>query len=51
MPGNKICPCWEEIKPKNVKTGLPKEKYMKKKIPSDATTAGEYLLIRDFIVC
>lgn len=49
--GNKPCPCWEKVKvEKDPKTGEMKQKLIKMRLPSDATTSGKPFLVRDFIV-
>ncbi|XP_026742733.1 cilia- and flagella-associated protein 251-like isoform X2 [Trichoplusia ni] len=48
---NKPCPCWEKVKvEKDPKTGEMKQKLIKMRLPSDATTSGKPFLVRDFIV-
>ncbi|XP_063821464.1 cilia- and flagella-associated protein 251-like [Ostrinia nubilalis] len=49
---NKLCPCWEKVvMDEDPETGIVRQKLMKKKIPSDATTEGKPIVVRDFIVC
>ncbi|RVE54958.1 hypothetical protein evm_000325 [Chilo suppressalis] len=48
----KMCPCWEKIVTEvDPETKALKQKLLKTKIPSDATTEGKPLVVRDFIVC
>ncbi|XP_045445689.1 cilia- and flagella-associated protein 251-like [Melitaea cinxia] len=48
----KLCPCWEKVVTEvDSEPGQPRQKFLKKEIPSDATTAGKPFLIRDFILC
>lgn len=47
-----MCPCWEKVvMDPDPETGTVSQKLIKKKIPSDATTEGKPIIVRDFIVC
>ncbi|XP_052737715.1 cilia- and flagella-associated protein 251-like [Bicyclus anynana] len=49
---NKICPCWEQVVvEEDPETSVPRQKLLKKALPTDATTADKPFLVRDFIVC
>ncbi|KAM3961839.1 cilia- and flagella-associated protein 251 [Aphomia sociella] len=49
---NKPCLCWEKVVTEiDPDTGLLKQKLLKRNLPTDATTDGKPIVVRDFIVC
>ncbi|XP_073944446.1 cilia- and flagella-associated protein 251-like isoform X2 [Choristoneura fumiferana] len=48
----KKCLCWEKVIPEvDPMSGTVRQKLIKKKLPTDATTCGKPFIVRDFIVC
>ncbi|XP_026325605.1 cilia- and flagella-associated protein 251-like [Hyposmocoma kahamanoa] len=47
----KICPCWEKVETTTDEvTGIKRQKLLKMKTPTDATTRAKPFLVRDFLI-